>query len=188
MKKTTKEKLLEKNIYPISEVTHSEINSIMKWIDGKRPDEEEFTLLINSAGGTPSAALSFACFMDILEEEVSVTGVAVNECGSAALAILQCCHKRIAVRQTAFFIHHIVTNFSMSCFNPDFDEIKRKFEESRHLEEQLIQMQCKRSKMSRDSWMKIADYGARHSSTPIFMTKARELNLIDEIVDSFPCI
>jgi ATP-dependent protease ClpP protease subunit len=182
------ERLMEKGIYTLLNVNHEEVNLIGKWIAKSRPERKEFTLLIDSCGGSPSAALSFASYIGILEKDVVIKGVTVNECGSAAMAILQCCHERIAVKNTAFFIHHIVTSFSMSCYNPDFDEIERQFDESRRLEEELIKIQIQRSNMDREKWMELADRGSKHSSTPIFTHEALSLNLVDKIVDSFHCI
>lgn len=57
--------------------------------------------------------------------------------------------------------------------------------QSQETEEELIRLQCKRSGMSRDEWMNLADQGEQIGGRAMFPEKALSLNLIDKIVERY---
>jgi len=181
-----REKLHESGVFLVTEVNHGVINELTSWILRNRPERKEFTILIASSGGSPSAVIRFASFLLTLDPEVRLRGVAFDTCGSAALTLLQCCHSRAAVRHTAFFIHHLQSKVEPSGQEPDKKQLELELDSARKLEEELVKFQCTRTGMTRDEWMKLADEGENDVDTPIFAEKALELGLIDETVGSFP--
>ncbi len=181
-----RERLFSKGIFLITDVSFQTIGQLTSWILNNRPKKKEFTILINSSGGSPEAVVRFASFLCTLEEEVRITGVAFDICGSAALALLQCCHNRIAVKHCAFFIHHIQTRVKLNCQEPDMEKVKLELASSRMVEDELIEIQCKKSGMTRRQWIKLADHGEQDADTPILTKKALELGLVDKIVKKFP--
>ena len=179
--------LNKRGVFLVTSVTHDVIEKISGWIV-KNPDKKKFTLLIKSSGGSPSAIIRFASELRLLKKNVVIEGVAVDECGSAALALLQCCTKRKAVKHTSFFIHHIQLKISINCFNPNRKSLEAEIDNLKRLEDELIDLQCKRSGLSRKKWVERADYGENNPHTPIFTSEALKLGLIDEVIDSFPCL
>jgi len=188
-KKEHKKRLLDEGIFPVLKIDNETISELKDWIVTNRPERKKFTILINSTGGCPTQVVRFASLISILGKEVEITGVALDTCGSAALALLQCCHKRVAVVHTGFFIHHIQTRIRISCHSKELQKIfDDEIESSRLLEEEIVKLQCKKTGLSRDKWMKLADYGEKDMDTPIFTDQALKLGLVDEVVDSYPCL
>lgn len=178
-------RLYDKGFFPITDVSFETIATLTDWILSNRPNKREFTILISSSGGSPGAVIRFASFLGTLDREVKIKGVAFDECGSAALALLQCCHERVSVKHCAFFIHHVQTRIKSNCQSPDMREIRRELKSSRRLEKELVRIQTKRTGMSRRKWMRLADEG-EHGCAPILTKRALKLGLIDEVVESFP--
>jgi len=184
----TRARLIKQGIFLITEITHSNLDEIGRWILKNRPTKKRFTILINSIGGSPSAVVRFASSVCVLGKDVVIHGVAFDTCGSAALALLQCCHKRSAVKYTSFFIHHIRTTLKLNCQVFDKEKIDKELSESKKVEEEIISLQCARTGLSRERWMKLAEYGEGDGDTPIFTDVALKLGLIDDVLDSFPCL
>lgn len=177
--------LINKGEFLVTEINFEVINAIISWILNNRPAKKSFTLLINSSGGSPSAVIYFAAFLATLNAGVKFKGVVFGECGSAALALLQCCNERIAVKHSGFFIHHLNFRMDISCHGYDLQKIEMELKQSQETEEELIRLQCKRSGMSRDEWMKLADQGEQIGGRALFPEKALALNLIDKIVERY---
>ncbi|MEX1028338.1 MAG: ATP-dependent Clp protease proteolytic subunit [Candidatus Paceibacterota bacterium] len=189
MDRTELESDLRSNgIFLVTDITHKTIEEIGKWILKCRPERSRFTLLIMSPGGTPSAVLRFASHLRLLKKDVVITGVAADECGSAALALLQCCHTRVAVEYTTFFIHHVQANNKINSYNPDRQLMEEQISSAQRREEELIKLQCTRTGLTREKWVALADRGEIDCDTPIHTPEALELGLIDEIIDFFPCV
>jgi len=178
-----------KGKYFVTQIDSNTIRSLENFIlenrTGDKP-KKDFTIVINSSGGSPCWILDFASFIRTLSPEVKITGVTFGECGSAALALLQCCHYRIAVNYTGFFIHNVNESFKVNCQNPNFLKIKTKLIESKKLEEELIKLQTTRSGLSREQWDALARAGEEVSGCIVHTGEAKSLGLIDEIVDSYP--
>jgi len=184
----TRERLYSKGIYVITKVTIEEIDNLISWIVNNRPQKNKFTILINSGGGSPLAVIRFASFLNALEDNVIVKGVAFETCGSAALALLQCCHTRFAVRPCTFFIHHIHTTITLNCQKPDMKKIELEIASSKMLEDELVRIQSAKTGITRRQWMRLADHGEYDADTPISVDKARKLGLIDKVINRFPCL
>ena len=180
------QELIGKGIYLVVNVDSETINALISWIVSNRPEKQEFTILINSPGGTPALVLYFASFLATLAPEVKIKGVTFGECGSAALALLQCCHERVAVRDCGFFVHHINTEFVVNCQKKDRKFLERVLAESRLLEEELVRLQSKRTGMSRRAWMKLADEGEEIRGRAILSSRALTLGLVDKIIEEYP--
>lgn len=179
-------KLYQRGIFLVTKVDYETMNALTSFIVNNRPKQKKFTILINSPGGDPVQILSFASFVRTLSKDVELLGVAFNECGSSALALLQCCHHRIAVDYCSFFIHRMQQKPSINCHKPDMDQLAHDIEETRRLEEVLIRLQCERSGMSVENWCKLADSREAGVDNHIFASDALRLGLVDEVVDSFP--
>jgi ATP-dependent protease ClpP protease subunit len=181
-----KDALYRRGHFLITEVTHEAIRLLMGWILQHRPEKKRFTLLINSSGGSPGAVLRFASFLGTLPDDVQIDGVTFDECGSAALALLQCCHERIAVRYSAFFIHHVHAGLNLRADQLTLRRIREEVLDLRSTEDALIQLQCARTGLSRQKWLKLADRGELVSPRPIHCREALRLGLIDRVVGRYP--
>ena len=173
----------------ITKIDGESIHSLQSWIvKSRRGDNSriKFTIVINSSGGSPGLILYFSSFMKTLSPEVEITGVTFGECGSAALALLQCCHVRIAVKDTGFFIHHVNGTVTLSCHDSTSLRIKREIEQSVKLEAELVKLQTKRSGISIPKWKSLADAGETSPGQAIFTSEAKKLGLIDKVIDSYP--
>ncbi|MFC1594941.1 ATP-dependent Clp protease proteolytic subunit [Patescibacteria group bacterium] len=182
-----RKKLYAKGIFLITDINFKIIDELARWILSNRPQKNKFTILINSSGGSPAAVIGFASFLCTLEENVEITGVVFNVCGSAALALLQCCHTRIAVKHCTFFVHHIHTKEELNCRKTDLKKIKITLATSYEVEEEIVEIQCKRIGMTKKQWMALADDGEHNTDRPIFTKRALKLGLVDKIVSHFSC-
>ncbi len=180
-----REWLIAKGQFLITNVDHETLGQLAKWIIDGRPAKKEFVIVICSSGGSPTMVVNFASFVGTLGKEVKLTGVAFGECGSAALALLQCCHERIAVRHCGFFIHHVNSNFNTSPHGVSLKRLKEEIADGLDLEQEIVRMQCKRTGMSIAAWNRLADRGERVKGRSIYPVDARKLGLIDKIVDHY---
>jgi ATP-dependent protease ClpP protease subunit len=175
--------------FPVSEVTHDLVESLFSWIVGNLAiGKTAFTLIISSPGGAGIAAIRFATLLRTLPESVHITGVAVDECGSAALALLQCCHERIGVRGTGFFPHHVQCKLSINCQLPMpeiIEMVEREIATARMYELELAQLQAKRMGISVADWMRIAEHGEKTSGAKYLTDDALRLGMIDKVVDHY---
>jgi ATP-dependent protease ClpP protease subunit len=176
----------------LSVVDKPTITELMEWMGrnvskGKR----EFTLLISSAGGSPSWACFFASFLRSLPEDVKLHGITFGECGSAALAILQFCHKRTAVRHTAFFPHHVQQTLQINCQLPMeeiFAYVEHEIMQSRMIERELSLIQSARMGITLDDFFQIADRGEKLSGVKYFTDEALKIGMIDEVIERYPLL
>jgi ATP-dependent protease ClpP protease subunit len=171
----------------IVDVDYNTICTLIDWILSNRPNKKEFTILINSTGGEPDIINYFVSFLSTLSKEVKIKGVAFGQCGSAAMALFQCCHERIAVKNCGFFIHHVQVDLGFSCQKTLKQlNVQLRLDSARSTEESLVTLQAKRCGMSRAKWMKLADLGEEKRSRAILPSEALKLGLIDKIVDYYP--
>jgi ATP-dependent protease ClpP protease subunit len=190
--KLSKEQILHltnQGKFPISEVTHDVVESIFSWIiDNLTRGKTEFTLVINSEGGQPAAAGRFACLLRTLPATVKLTGVAIDTCGSAALALLQCCHERIAVRNTGFFPHHVQCKLTINChleMSEIIEMVAREIAQARMVEHEMVELQSKRMGISPKEWMALAEHGEKTSGVKYYTNDALRIGMIDKVVDHY---
>ncbi len=184
-----KAKLFSEGKFLVSKIDAETIESIQEWILRNRLQDDpktEFTLVINSSGGDPGLVTYFASFLRTLSDEVKLKGVAYGECGSAALALLQCCHERIAVKHCGFFIHHISDTLTISCHNLDMAKVRHVVETSKKLEDELVELQAERCGMSKQRWKTLADKGEKTPGSAILPKEAEQLGMIDKIIEKYP--
>ncbi len=182
-------RLLSKDKFLVSTVDVSTINAIEEWILRNRVGENQktkFTLVINSSGGSPGLVVYFASFLRTLSEEVKIKGVAFGECGSAALALLQCCDERVGVKHCGFFIHNINHTLKLSCQTYSLQTVGERLEASKRLEDELTALQSKRCGMSKQKWKKLAKNGEENHGLIILSDEAKKLGLVDKIIDKYP--
>lgn len=185
----THQKLIEEGKYIVSEIDMETIRSIENWILHNRLGQNqstEFTLLINSSGGSPGLVLYFSSFTKTLADNVKIIGVTFGECGSAALALLQCCHERVAVKHSAFFIHNIRQTFTVGCQEVNYSAIRQKIENSKNTEDELVRLQSDRCGMSVRKWKSLAKRGQASPGSAILTDEAKKLGLIDSVIDQYP--
>lgn len=180
-----RERLIKNGQFLVTNVDHETLGQLAKWIIDGRPSKKEFIVVICSSGGSPTMVVNFASFAGTLGKEVKLTGVAFGECGSAALALLQCCHERIAVKHCGFFIHHVHSNFNTSPHKVSLKRLKEEIADGLHLEQEIVRMQCKRAGMSVAAWNRLADRGETVKGRAIYPADAHKLGLIDRIVDYY---
>jgi ATP-dependent protease ClpP protease subunit len=182
-------KLIEEGKFLVSNIDFDTIRSIERWILRNRIGPEPkftFTLVINSSGGSPKMVLDFASFLATLSKDVRIEGVTFGECGSAALALLQCCHKRTSVKHCGFFIHNIETKITISCQETSLSDVQRQIEVSRKMEEELVNLQCKRSGITKQKWRKLAAEGQTSPGSVIIAGEAKKLGLVDQVINHYP--
>lgn len=180
-----RERLIKNGQFLVTNVDDETLGQLAKWIIDSRPTKKEFAIVICSSGGSPTIVVNFASFVGTLGKEVKLTGVAFGECGSAALALLQCCHDRIAVKHCGFFIHHLHSNFNTSPHKVSLNRLKEEIADSLNLEQEIVRMQCTRTGMSVAAWNRLADRGETIKGRAIYPADARKLGLIDKIVDQY---
>ncbi len=183
-----KSNLLAKGIFFIDKITSDNIDAIQRWIVMEKSKRKVFTILIDSTGGEVNPVLRFASTIPLLNNSIAINGVTFGHCGSAALALLQCCHKRSAVKHTAFFIHHLSSSFGYSIYGKTKERFESEIESIQRTEDEITMLQCKRTGISREKWCELADKGELARNMFIYPDEALRLNLIDEIIDSYPCV
>jgi ATP-dependent protease ClpP protease subunit len=175
-----------KGYFLVTDVTFEAVENLMGWILNNRPDKKELTIVINSSGGSPGAVCYFSSFLRTLEKDAQITGVAFGQCGSAAFALLQCCHARVGVQDCGFFVHRLRHDTSLTGLTNIDRDIKPRISSSLGVEDTLVRLTCKRSKLSKKQWYKLADEGERIPGHAIMADRALKLGFIDKIVNSFP--
>jgi len=187
------EELRNEGKFFLERISPEQVEGLMKWMayaiaHGKR----DFTLLISSAGGSPNWAIHLASFLRMVPDDVRLHGIAIGECGSAALAVLQFCHKRSAVRHTAFYPHHVQVTLEVNCQQPMTEivaYVEREIAQARMLEQELVSIQSARMGITTEQWMQIAEYGENLDGGIKYLTDdALRLGMIDEVIEHFPLL
>jgi ATP-dependent protease ClpP protease subunit len=187
------EDLLNQGKFFLEVIDQESMTTLMKWMgDNITRGKREFTLLISSSGGSATWAIQFASFLRMVPGDVRLHGIAIGECGSAALAVLQFCHRRTALRHTAFFPHHVQCTLKINC-QQSMEEImasvEREVAQSRLIERELVLIQSKRIGITADEWMQIAEYGEQLKGGIKYLTDdALRLGMIDEVIERYPLI
>lgn len=143
---------------------------------------DEITLLISSMGGSVDAAMCFSDFVALLGS-VKIRAIAVGECESAALLILQCCHSRLSMRNCSFLIHHIHTLMPTTYDGSEKEQVQAFLRDGRQTNRKLVALVSRRSGITRPVWRRLADEGERYGikRTPEEMCR---LGLLDDIIDT----
>lgn len=187
------EELRNEGKFLLERISPEQVEGLMKWMayaiaHGKR----DFTLLISSSGGSPNWAIHFASFLRMVPDDVRLHGIAIGECGSAALAVLQFCHKRSAVRHTAFYPHHVQVTLEVNCQQPMAEivaYVEREVAQARLLEQELLSIQSARMGITTEQWMQIAEYGEKLDGGIKYLTDdALRLGMIDEVIEHYPLL
>lgn len=181
------ERLAEQNILWLCRDTirtkHIEqiCNQILERLD---EEETDLTLVISSKGSSSCAVSDFADFVRLLHKDVKIIGIAVGDCSSGALCILQSCTIRNSLPHCWFLIHSSQSEVEMKITGNE----KRLFEnERRELIETdriLEDIHCERSGLSREKWRELIRNGDLNDRM-LSAEELLELNLLDNITDSF---
>lgn len=167
----------------ISEESVSELCQAMTEYIDLSEKTDEITLLISSLGGSVDAAMCFSDFVALFDT-VKIRGIAVGECESAALLILQCCHSRLAMRNCSFLIHHIHTLMPTTYDGSEKEQVLAFVRDGRQTNRKLFALVARRSGIKRSVWRRLADEGERYAMkrTP---EEIMRLGLLDGITDAF---
>ena len=183
--------LKQKNILILYEDVSSKIitdicDDILELCSKRRSKRsKEITLVINSGGGGLGTSLFFANFLRTLPKNISVNAVVTGFCASAAIVLLQCCKKRLSLPHSLFQIHNPnITVRSSDDENCD-EKIRLTLQGARQIKEHALQIECERTGISREKWLKLAKEGDLVGSPLITTEIALDLNLIDKVIDTF---
>jgi ATP-dependent protease ClpP protease subunit len=144
----------------------------------------DFTLAINSSGGNAAAVLCFRDMCNTIATPHTLTGVTFSECGSAALALLQCCTTRISLKQCGFFIHHLQMTRTTAVDGTENAYFTHTLENERKISEAIVSLQCARTGISKREWRTLANQGEKYGAV-IFPSHAKKLGLIDKVVEKY---
>lgn len=182
---TMKRSLAEKGVFVITEVKFTEVtalcNNILACVAAGK---KEVTVVINSSGGSPTAAICFHEFVSTLSKEIVLTGVAVGECGSAALAMLLCCQRRKAQRYCGFFIHHMEMSLFIKVDGTEEAQIRKNLERSKKISQAIVAMQCACTGMSAEEWKALATKGEAGDSITT-AEEALKYKIVHEVIDAW---
>lgn len=183
-----REDLIKRGIFLVTnEVNFGVTHDILSWVANNRPKRKVFTLVIYSSGGSPSSVLEFYALKNAWSKQIRLRGVAIGECGSAALALLQCCDVRYAVAGCSFFVHNMSSKYEYTDGDHDPDKFMAEVKSVKDLHDQLIKIQCQRIGISENEWRELADLGSK-IHRPIMTDKALRLGLIDRIIRKYPLL
>ncbi len=181
-----KASLLQRGVFVIADVVTIDavqklVGDILSYI---ATDKREVTLMINSSGGDPAAAILFNEFVRTLRKEISITGIAFGECGSAALALLQCCHKRKALKHCGIFPHNKKMSITLVLDGTEETQFKKHLENHRKIHDTVVALQLTKTGLTREEWDVLTRKGDL-SSAVMTASEALQNKLIDDVIDSF---
>ncbi len=145
---------------------------------------DPITLIIESEGGSLAPAKHF--FDAITMVNSPVDAIAMGDCSSVAVDLLQVCRKRMLLPSTRLLIHYIRNTQrwiadDLERLEADIEHFRRSM---RDIKEERHALYAKRTGLSEEKLFEIFRYGETHSA--FFSAKqAVELNLADEIVLDF---
>lgn len=182
-----RKKLYARGIFPVvGKIDFEVLESLLDFVLRNREEKKPITVLINSSGGNPTPVQHFRSLLNVVGSDVKLRGVAFGECGSSALALLQCCTVRYGIEGCGFFIHNMQFMPKLDCALFDEELFRDEFERTKKLEAEMIDLQCRRSGISEEEWRNLARLGSKMSGRAIFCTEAKELGLIDRVRRRFP--
>lgn len=181
------ERLAEQNILLLCKniIRERHIQQMCNQIIEKLDEEEtDLTLVISSKGSDFIASSGFADFVRLLHKDVKITGIAMGDCSSGALGILQSCTIRSSLPHCWFLIHSSRTEIEIKAAGNQkrlLDNEQRDLIETDRI---LENIHCERSGLSRAKWRKLVRDGDLSGRT-LSAEELLELNLLDNITDSF---
>lgn len=150
-------------------------------------NRNDIRLLIDSVGGSVTSSLNL--FEVIRSLPLKIIGVVAGRCNSMAIPLLQACHSRLATRFSSFFTHHVTHgHFKYNAGETEEDVIKRLKTQMTHtktLNDQICAIISERTGRSPETvkeWMKEGE----ENGLDLTSQQAREMNLIDDIIDEIP--
>ena len=148
-------------------------------------DTLPISIAINCGGGSLASSLIFNNFLKTLPADLKINAVVTGYCASAAVVILQSCKRRLALPNSLFLIHNSTFNISVTDDGTGLDKAKIAIKTSQKIRENAIRIELQRTGLTRKEWDLLAHDGDVASGSTLTTETALELNLIDEIIDSF---
>jgi len=171
--------LLEKRILvladDVEENTIAELRVLLLTLANQ--SKEEITLYIDSSGGTNYAG---GLFCDLIRTcGAPVKGIVNGKCMSAAVPILQACHKRLATRNSIFLLHRGSGGLSIPRGNEkEMREVNQQFLENliKHWKQEIADLAERTGKTFEEVEEKCRQERIMSAE------EAKEFGLIDEVI------
>lgn len=146
---------------------------------------DEIKLLIDSGGGKIKPAFKL---VDVIRlSKAPVSGIVVGLCGSAAVSVLQACHKRLSTPHSKFFLHFVRSDFTYKAYQTKqvivrslMSQLKETICNQRETEDIILA----RVNITRKGLRKLMHNGER-DNTELTADEALALGLVDEIVEGY---
>ncbi|MBI4114385.1 MAG: ATP-dependent Clp protease proteolytic subunit [Candidatus Niyogibacteria bacterium] len=145
-------------------------------------NKDPVTLLIDSDGGCVEAGFKFYDFLRC--SSAPVTGVAIGQCKSMGIVILQGCNKRIATRHSFFALHSMKWKDEFEVLQNPHMQFRKEFRETKILQEKYINVLAGRSGTDKKIIRSLICNGDKFNSD-FSPEKALTIGLIDEIVETY---
>lgn len=186
-RKEVEEKLLARRVVLLDSQLESDL---LRKIRGQilflnLESNEDIKILIDSGGGRIIPTLYL--FDAIKMSTAKIIGIVNGICNSAALTLLQACHKRFSTPHSTFLLH-FVRNSDFE-YRADYDDARLEkaisfaIKMTRELQEKTESIIGKRSGMSAEAIRKRMEE-SENFDTRITAQEALSLNLIDEVVET----
>jgi len=145
---------------------------------------EPITLLLESGGGDVEVSQQFADLISSLNSPVDV--VAINDCSSMAVDLMQMCRRRMLLPSTRLLVHYIRYSRKWIGDDPeildgDLKYFKEELDQSR---ESRLALYERRTGLSRERLAEIFRYGEVHASY-FTAQQAVGFGMADEILTDF---
>lgn len=182
------DRFLRKRTIRVGELTSDHIGSIQKdlWCLSLENKRREVRLIIDSVGGEATGTLDLVALIQSLP--VLTTGVVIRKCMSAAVTLLQACNNRLATPFCHFHLHHLhCDSFTYDTSEPDnviISRLQAHIRCSRALNETNASLIAKRSGKSVAQILELMTFGEKNPDSFLSATEAKELGLIDDIIES----
>lgn len=178
-----------RGVFVITNITHEVIEQLGNALIGQAAKNPTGTLdmVIASDGGSATAVMVLHDILRTLPSTFTIRGIACGECGSAALALLQLCTTRCSLPNCGFFIHHLQYELPLIMDGTEEIQAMQAISTGKKIQANMIALQCKRTGITPRVWKKLANEGQNYHTWHT-ANEAKELNLIDEIIASYPLI
>lgn len=142
-------------------------------------------LLIDSTGGSVEPAHFIVDFF--LAMPFEIVGLVSGQCHSAALTILQGCHKRFALPHSTFLCHSQVSNVPVRMDKDYQKTMRKKYERSKLIAQRSRELYLRRSKLSDRQLKELMRLGDEIDYT-FYADEALKKGFIDEIITKIPSL
>ncbi len=186
---TIKERLLSNRRISISgELTENSIRAVAEsLLSLECKNNEPITLIIDSCGGAvfPTQQLG-----DLIQSINSpVDGIAISDCASMAVDLLQMCRRRMLRPSARVLVHFIRHRPTLVCDDENriTEYLKTVADDMRHIAAARLNLYMRRTGLPAENIFAMFRHGETHS---YFMTaqQALQMGLADEIVTDFKLI